>query len=79
MFTGNKCVGDGTPLLNKDHSCIPCTDPGKTCPTISGNTYYGGVTSATQLCGSGNLEAGSTQQPLPQDGGVALAKETLGM
>jgi hypothetical protein len=35
IFTGNKCVGSGSPL-----ACGSCARPGVTCPIIGDNMYY---------------------------------------
>lgn len=40
VFTGNKCVGSGSPAVGKDGSCTACATPGEDCALISGNMYY---------------------------------------
>ena len=35
IFTGNKCVGAGSPLQSKNGTCQACAQPGTTCPIIS--------------------------------------------
>lgn len=80
VFTGNKCVGTGEPLLNKDGSCVTCADRSR-CPMISGNAYYTAPngTAPKLICGPGKLESGSIIESVPEDGGLALARAALGM
>jgi hypothetical protein len=48
---------------------------------VQGNEYFtlpaGSPTKV--LCPAGNVEAGSTEQALPADGGIALSKSALYM
>jgi len=84
IFTGNDCVGGGSPLLNKADpeknvtaSCHAC-GPTDKCPIIQNNRYYRvGDNSTAVVCEAGNLESGSTFLPVPADGGIALAKAAL--
>ena len=82
VFTGQKCVGQGTPLVDKEGSgCVPCKTPGVDCPAISSNEYYTAAagTPPKTLCTGSTLEAGSQVLPIPADGGIALAKAALGI
>jgi len=76
VFTGNKCVGDGTPL-----ACGTCATPGVTCPLIQNNEYYTAPAGSAPktLCPAGSLEANSQVLPVPADGGIGLARAALGM
>jgi hypothetical protein len=81
VFTGQKCVGAGSPLLDKEGGgCVPCETPAD-CPQISGNDYYtvAAGTAPRTLCTGATLEAGSRVLAVPADGGIALAKAALGM
>lgn len=79
VFSGNKCVGAGSPLQTKNGTCAACAEPGVECPVIADNMYYAANATAKAICPAGNLEVGSQELPLPADGGIALAKAALGM
>ena len=50
VFTGQKCVGVGSPLVDKEGGgCAPCETPGVDCPTISGNEYYTAAVAVARL------------------------------
>ena len=83
VFTGNKCVGSASPAVGKDGSCSACKQPGEggDCALINTNMYYtlANGSAPKTICGDGFVEAGSQSLPIPADGGIALAREALGM